>query len=199
MVDYPPREPGPRQFSAPTPADGPTIQFPRYRSAETKSAGFAGDDGPTVPHPTYPPRVMPPAVYPVATPLSSAQASAALPSAPRKRSRRKASVALGGTIVVVVGGLIGADVLLRNRAEAVVADAGKCATGDTSTVSFATMPPILWQSVSGTYKSIRIQTPGNRIRGMRACPSSSICMMYVRRRTVPWVLSDRRKPPLRGA
>lgn len=167
MVDHPPREPGPRQFTAPTPADGPTIQFPRYRPAETRPADFVGDDGPTAPHPTYPPRVPTPA-HPVAPP--PAPAYAAPPATPRNRSRRKAFIALGGTILVAVAGLIGAEVLVRNHAESVVADTVKCATGDTSTVSFATMPPILWQAASGTYTSIRIQTSGNRIRGMRGMP-----------------------------
>jgi len=170
MVNYPPREPGPRRFSAPTPADGPTTQFPRYDSAEAKSAGFAGDDGPTAPYSTYPPRVMPTPAHPAAAPLPSAPASAVPPAAPRKRSRRRVLIALGGIILVGVAGLVGAEVLLRNRAEAVVADTVKCATGDTSTVSFAAMPPMLWQYVSGTYTSIRIQTSGNRIRGMRGMP-----------------------------
>ncbi|MFL0177384.1 DUF2993 domain-containing protein [Mycobacterium sp. SMC-13] len=170
MVDHPPRERGPRQFTAPTPADGPTIQFPRYRHAETEAAGFAGDDGPTAPHSTYPPRVPTP-THPVAPPLPPAPAYAAPPAAPRTRSRRrKAVIAVGGTILVAAAGLIGAEVLVRNHAESVVADTVKCATGDTSTVSFATMPPILWQAASGTYKSIRIQTSGNRIRGMRGMP-----------------------------
>ncbi|WP_166556010.1 DUF2993 domain-containing protein [Mycolicibacterium sp. CBMA 226] len=77
---------------------------------------------------------------------------------------------MGGTVLLVVAGLIGAEVLVRNHAESVVADTVKCATGDTSTVSFATMPPILWQAARGTYASIRIQTSGNRIRGMRGMP-----------------------------
>lgn len=169
MVDHPPREPGPRQFSAPTPADGPTIQFPRYRIEETKSPGFAGDDSPTAPHQTYPPRVMPTLAPPVAPPLPPAQAPAGPPAAPRKRSRRTAFIALGGT-TVVVGGLIGAEVVLRNHAESVVADTVKCATGDTSTVAFAMMPPLLWQAARGTYTSIRIQTSGTRIRGLRGMP-----------------------------
>jgi len=66
-----------------------------------------------------------------------------------------------------MAGLAGAEFFLRNRAESVVADAVKCATGDTSTVSFDAMPPMLWQYASGTYTSIRIQTSGNRIRDMR--------------------------------
>lgn len=172
MVDHPPREPGSRQYSAPTPADGPTIQFPRYRPAETRPAGFAGDDGPTAPHRIYPPRVVPTPTHPVTPPppLPPAPAYAAPPEAPRKRSRRKVFIALGGTILVAAAGLIGAEVLVRNHAESVVADTVTCATGDTSTVSFATMPPILWQAASGTYTSIRIQTSGNRIRGMRGMP-----------------------------
>lgn len=170
MIDQPQREPGHRRFTAPTPADGPTMQFPRYRHAETEAAGFAGDDGPTAPHSTYSPRVMPRPAHPVAPPLPPAPAYAAPPAAPRTRSRRKAFIALGGTILVAVAALIGAEVLVRNHAESVVADTVKCATGDASTVSFATMPPILWQAASGTYKSIRIQTSGNRIRGMRGMP-----------------------------
>ena len=170
MVNYPPREPGPRRFSAPTPADGPTVQFPRFPAAETKPAGFAGDDGPTAPHPTFPPRVMPTPTHPAATPPSPAPASVVPPAAPRRRTRRRLSLALGGIVLTGVAVLVGAEVLLRNRAEAIVADTVNCATGDNSTVSFAALPPMLWQYVGGTYKSIRIQTSGSRIRGMQGMP-----------------------------
>lgn len=174
MVSYPPREPGPRRFTAPTPADGPTVQLPRFRSAPP--AGFAGDDGPTAPHQTFP-RPTPPA-HPAATPPPLVQpptqpliphppAAAIPPAAPAKRKGRRAVVVLGLIVAVVVAGLVGADVFLRNRAESVVADTVKCSTGDTSTVAFAAMPPLLWQYATGMYSSIRIQTSGNRIRDMR--------------------------------
>ncbi len=110
---------------------------------------------------------MRPPAYPVATPLPPALAYAVAPAASRKRTRRKVAVILGVIILVLVAGLVGAEIFGRNRAEAVVADNVKCATGDTATVSFAVMPPLLWQYVSGTYTSIRIQTSGNRIRDMR--------------------------------
>lgn len=174
MVSYPPREPGPRRFSAPTPADGPTVQLPRFHSAQP--AGFAGDDGPTAPHQTFPPAAppahsaaTPPPLQPPPSqpPISPPPVSAIPPAAPRKRKGRRALVVLGLIVIVVVAGLVGADVFVRNRAESVVADTVKCSTGDTSTVSFEAMPPLLWQYASGKYSSIRIQTSGNRIRDMR--------------------------------
>lgn len=166
MVSYPPREPGPRRFTAPTPADGPTVQLPLFHSA--KPAGFVGDDGPTAPYQTFPQHAPP--AYPAAIPpppVTQPRASAVPPAAPQKRKGRRVAVVLGVIVVVVLAGMVGAEFFVRNRAVSVVADTVKCATGDTSTVSFAAMPPLLWQYASGTYPSIRIQTSGSRIRGMR--------------------------------
>ena len=143
------------------------MEFPRYHGARDRPSGFAGDDGPTAPYPAVPPVVSRPPAYLAAPPLPPAPAYAVPPTAPGKRSRRKVPIILGVIILVVVAGLVGAEIFLRNRAEAVVADNVKCATGDTATVSFAAMPPLLWQYVSGAYPSIRVQASGNRIRDMQ--------------------------------
>lgn len=92
-------------------------------------------------------------------------APAAGPS--RKRSRGKGIVIAAAVVVVLVGGLVGADLLLRGRADEVVADTVKCVVGDTSTVSIGALPPFAWQYVNGRYTSIRIETSGNRIRNAR--------------------------------
>lgn len=161
MMTYPPREPGPQRFSAPMPADGPTVQLPRFHSAQP--AVFASEDVPTAQHQTFP--------HPAATPpppIPQPPGLAVPPAAePQRRKGRRVPVVLGLVVLVVVAGLVGAEVFLRNRAESAVADTVKCTTGDTSTVSFAALPPLLWQYVSGAYPSIRIQTSGNRIRAMR--------------------------------
>jgi hypothetical protein len=76
-------------------------------------------------------------------------------------------------IVVALGaaGLIGGEIYARHRADQVVAQATECVVKDDATVSFGTVPPFLWQHVTGHYGNISITTAGNQIRdikGMKA-------------------------------
>jgi hypothetical protein len=79
-------------------------------------------------------------------------------------------------VVVIVlalfaAGLAAGELYARHRADSVVADAIKCVTEDNASVSFAALPPFLWQHMTGDYQDISIRTAGNQIRsakGMRA-------------------------------
>lgn len=114
---------------------------------------------PTSAPPAHPVPPAPPGPYPSAYALP--------PVAPRKSRRGRRLAVVGISVAVVAAGLVGAELIARNRAATAVADSVKCMTGDTSTVSIAAMPPFLWQYATGTYNSIRIQTAGNRIRDVR--------------------------------
>lgn len=158
VVSYPPSGPAPRRFSAPTPADGPTHQIARPPSRHAAPGGFGGDEGLTVPYATHQP---PPPSMPSPMPPLQHQSGAAQP---RKRSRALAVASV--LVVAIAGGLVGAEALARGRAGKVVAATVKCVVGDDSSVSIAGVPPFLWQHFHGSYKSIRIQTSGNRIRDL---------------------------------
>lgn len=100
-------------------------------------------------------------------------------TAPRQQGRLQRlvrdplSIVLVVVIVLALGaaGLIGGEIYARHRADQVVAQATKCVIQDDATVSFGTVPPFLWQHVTGHYGNISITTAGNQIRdikGMKA-------------------------------
>jgi hypothetical protein len=72
-------------------------------------------------------------------------------------------------IVLALGaaGLIGGEIYARHRADSVVATATKCVIQDDATGSFGTLPPFLWQHVTGHYGNISITTAGNQIRNIK--------------------------------
>ncbi|MDI3312832.1 MAG: DUF2993 domain-containing protein [Mycobacterium sp.] len=67
-------------------------------------------------------------------------------------------------VLSVVAGLIGAELYVRNLADAKVARAVQCEVQDSAHVSFAFPPPLLWQYFTRHYPDIAIQTAGNQIR-----------------------------------
>lgn len=138
----PPIRPG----GAPSPFDGPTRSIPRH----------------------------PPASPPLAYPQTSTAADlppASPPAEPRRRGRGfKVGLICLLVLVVAVAGLVGAEFYARHRAAEIVGDALKCSIGDTAITTLTTMPPFLWQHLTGTYSAIDIQTAGHNVRqaqGMR--------------------------------
>lgn len=89
--------------------------------------------------------------------------------APTKKPRRKRPKALIPAIVLVVilVLLIGAELLIRQVAGNKVASAVACEVEDSATVSFAVMPPMLWQYLSGDYPEISVETAGNQVRSAK--------------------------------
>jgi hypothetical protein len=87
------------------------------------------------------------------------------PARSPKRRRSGLTVALISLIVMVLvaAGLVGGEVFARTMVDKAAATETECEIGDTASVRFALMPPLLWQYVTGHYPSIHFETGGNRI------------------------------------
>lgn len=70
-------------------------------------------------------------------------------------------------LVVILAGVIGADLFVRHTAGNKVASAVACEVQDSATVSFASMPPMLWQYLTGHYADISVRTAGNQVRSAK--------------------------------
>jgi LmeA-like phospholipid-binding len=90
--------------------------------------------------------------------------------APAKKKRRilhdRLSIFLVLIIVIslVVAGLIGAELWVRNEANNKVANAAACEVKDQATAHFGVAPLVLWQVATQHFTNITIQTAGNQIR-----------------------------------
>lgn len=119
---------------------------------------------------------IPTAGVPPQPPIDSAPPPGVAEKPPAKRSIWRDPVSIVLIVVIafalVAAGLAGAEWYARDRAATIVGEAIKCvAKDDASNVSFAIVPPFLWQHMTGDYKDIRITTDGANIRdakGMKA-------------------------------
>jgi hypothetical protein len=66
--------------------------------------------------------------------------------------------------LVIVAVPIGAELYARHVASSKVATAVACEAQDSAHVSFAAMPPVLWQYLTKDYSDISVQTGGNQVR-----------------------------------
>lgn len=74
-------------------------------------------------------------------------------------------------LAIVAGGLAGAELYARHRADNVLVEVAECVVRDGATVSFGVDPPFLWQHVTGHYTNISVATDGNQVqdaKGMTA-------------------------------
>ena len=83
------------------------------------------------------------------------------------------SIALIALIVValIAGGLAGAELYARHRADGVLVDVAKCVVKDDVNISYGVNPPFLWQHITGHYTNISVSTAGHRVqdaKGMTA-------------------------------
>lgn len=171
-----PVSPGPQ----PAPPSGsPTRRIPR--------GGRPYPPPPSPNRPQPPGRPPTPPVYPPAPrqpqagppPRQPEQATTQLPAQPpRSEESARSSRRLSGTrrstalvvaivLVVILAAVVGAELFLRHLAGSKVASAVACEVQDSATVSFATMPPMLWQYFSNQYPDISVQTAGNQVRGAK--------------------------------
>jgi hypothetical protein len=98
------------------------------------------------------------------------------PPGPEKRRRwLRDPLTLSLTVLIVVallaGGLAGAELYARHRADSVLVEVAECVVKDGATVSFGVNPPFLWQHVTGHYTNISVATEGNQVqdaKGMTA-------------------------------
>jgi hypothetical protein len=74
-------------------------------------------------------------------------------------------------VAVLAGGLAGAELYARHRADSLLVEVAECVVKDGATVSFGVNPPFLWQHVTGHYTNISVATEGNQVqdaKGMTA-------------------------------
>ena len=84
----------------------------------------------------------------------------------KRRLRDPLSIVLVLIIVIslVVAGLIGAELYVRNEANNKVAEAVACEVKDKATAKFGVAPLVLWQMATKHFTNISVQTAGNQIR-----------------------------------
>jgi hypothetical protein len=71
----------------------------------------------------------------------------------------------------VTGGLAGAELYARHRADSILVEVAECVVQDSATISFGVNPPFLWQHITGHYTNISVTTAGDRVqeaKGMTA-------------------------------
>ena len=91
------------------------------------------------------------------------------PAGKKRRGRgflNKQSIILIAIIVValIAGGLAGAELYARNRADAVLVDVAECIVQDGVTISYGVNPPFLWQHITGHYTNISVTTAGRNVQ-----------------------------------
>jgi LmeA-like phospholipid-binding len=68
-------------------------------------------------------------------------------------------------VALLVGGLAGAELYARHRADSVLTEVAECVVQDGVSISFGVNPPFLWQHITGHYTNISVTTAGNRVQG----------------------------------
>jgi hypothetical protein len=71
----------------------------------------------------------------------------------------------------MAGGLAGAELYARHRADSILVAVAECVVKDGATISFGVNPPFLWQHITGHYTNISVATAGNQVqdaKGMTA-------------------------------
>ncbi|MET0475833.1 MAG: DUF2993 domain-containing protein [Mycobacterium sp.] len=67
-------------------------------------------------------------------------------------------------MALLAGGLAGAELYARHRADSLLVSVAECVVKDGATVSFGVNPPFLWQHVTGHYTNISVETEGHRVQ-----------------------------------
>jgi hypothetical protein len=83
--------------------------------------------------------------------------------------RTRQSIILIAVIIValLVGGLAGAELYARHRADNVLVGVGECVVEDGVTISYGVNPPFLWQHITGHYTNISVVTAGNQVQSAK--------------------------------
>ncbi|WP_460355100.1 LmeA family phospholipid-binding protein [Mycobacterium sp. ZZG] len=87
--------------------------------------------------------------------------------APRRRTgvTRRSGLLLGVIVVAALaGGLAGAELYARHRADDVLVGIAECVVEDGARISYGVNPPFLWQHLTGRYTNISVHTAGDRVQ-----------------------------------
>lgn len=71
-------------------------------------------------------------------------------------------------VALICGGLLGGELYWRHRAQRMLTAMVECMVDDDASVSIATTPPLLLQSIEGNYTEITIATAGTQVRAAKA-------------------------------
>jgi hypothetical protein len=122
-----------------------------------------GAANPNPQRPSHPPPPVPPAA-----PTERLAAPDEEPAQAKKKSRLRDPLSILLVLVIVVSlliaGLIGAELYVRNRANNKVAQAVACVIKDKATAKFGVAPLVLWQVMTHHFTNISVETAGNQIR-----------------------------------
>ncbi len=86
---------------------------------------------------------------------------------PKRRNRQSIVLIVVIVLAVVAGGLAGAELYARHRADTILVAVAECVVEDGATVSFGVNPPFLWQYLTGDYTNISVATDGNRVQSAK--------------------------------
>ncbi len=67
-------------------------------------------------------------------------------------------------VALVAGGLAGAELYARNRADDILVEVAQCVVRDGVTISYGVNPPFLLQHMTGHYTNISVTTAGDRVQ-----------------------------------
>ncbi|MFI5510634.1 DUF2993 domain-containing protein [Mycobacterium sp. NPDC051804] len=150
------RTPQPDPATRPLPRpEPPTDKLPKSRRS-TRTARIRRAPSPADVRPT---QVIPP--VPAAPPPPSFDDS---PWDPRPRNRKTILLTAVIVLALAAGGLAGAELYARHRADSILVEVAECVVEDGSSVSFGVNPPFLWQYITGDYTNISVTTDGNRVQ-----------------------------------
>jgi hypothetical protein len=179
----PHQDPATRRIQRPDSGPEPPTEQIRARRQPPDAAPTEKFQSPTPPRrvqpPPPPPRGAqppppPPGAAPPPPPPASAQPApppdAQTPAAKKRRGRgflNRQSIILIAVIIVALlaGGLAGAELYARHRADGVLVDVAECVVQDGVTISYGVNPPFLWQHITGHYTNIAVTTAGKRVQG----------------------------------
>jgi LmeA-like phospholipid-binding len=67
-------------------------------------------------------------------------------------------------VALLAGGLAGAELYARHRADNVLVGIAECVVQDGVSISYGVNPPFMWQHITGDYTNISVTTAGDRVQ-----------------------------------
>lgn len=98
---------------------------------------------------------------------SPAPSSTDRPRGPRRRNPQTVILTSVIVLALIAGGLAGAELYARHRADTILVEVAECVVEDGASVSFGVNPPFLWQHITGDYTNISVTTDGNRVQSAK--------------------------------
>lgn len=105
---------------------------------------------------------------------SPAPSSTDRPRGPRRRNPQTMILTSVIVAALIAGGLAGAELYARHRADTILVEVAECVVEDGASVSLGVNPPFLWQYITGDYTNISVATDGNRVQSAKGMTAEVI-------------------------